>query len=119
MKLIETISEWNSSGTTRLTIVTDGGEAKIQVDLLYRDNEEYGCTAYIWDLYVQEEHRRNGIGKDLMRYALQRAKDFGFSTATLEWDMEDSTREVARWYARLGFEEKEFGDSYALMVKQL
>lgn len=119
MKIIEAKSEWQSNGVTRLTIVTDGGEGKIQVDLLNRDNKDYGRTAYIWDLYVQEEHQRKGIAKELMQYALKRAKEFGFATATIEWDLEDSKRDIAWWYASLGFDEKEFSDRYALMVKQL
>lgn len=119
MRLIESISDWRSTGVTRLTIVTENGEGKIQVDLLNRDNKEYGRTAYIWDLYVKDEFRRKGIGKTLIDYALKRAKEFGFETATLDWDLEDTPREIAYWYSRIGFEEKEFGDSSARMVKIL
>lgn len=119
IKLTTAKSEWRSSGTTRLTIIANDGEGKIQVDLLNRDNKEYGRTALIWDLYVREDCRRKGIAKELMQHALKRAKEFGFTTATLEWTLEDTPREIAYWYARLGFDEKEFGEAYALMVKQL
>lgn len=119
MKIVETRSEWRSSGTTRLTIIANDGEGKIQVDLLNRDNKEYGRTAYIWDLYVKEDCRRKGIAKELMQYALKRAKEFGFTSATLEWVLEDTPREIAYWYASLGFDDKEFSDTYSLMVKQL
>lgn len=119
MQLIESISQWQSTGVTRLTILTEHGEGKIQVDLLNRDNKDYGRTAYIWDLYVQEDHRRKGIAKQLMQRALELAKQYGFTTATLEWSLRDSKREIAWWYASLGFDEREFSDRYALMVKQL
>lgn len=54
-----------------------------------------------------------------MLHAIQRAKEFGFATATHEWNLRDSKREIAWWYASLGFDEKEFGNTYALMVKNL
>lgn len=119
MKLIESISEWRSTQVTRLTIVTDGGEGKVQVDLLNYDNEDYGCTAFVWDLFVRPEHRRKGIAKELMQYALKRAKEYGFSTATLEFNLEDTPREIAWWYASIGFKDTEFSETYALMVKKL
>lgn len=58
LTLIDSISSWQSTGVTRITIVTPGGEGKIQVDLLSRDDTRFGQTALIWDLYVSEEHRR-------------------------------------------------------------
>lgn len=119
MRLIESISDWRSTGVTRLTIVTENGEGKVQVDLLNRDNKEYGRTAYIWDLYVHEIYRRKGIAGKLMDYALNRAREFGFETATLDWDLVDTPREIAYWYSRIGFEETEFGDRNARMVKIL
>lgn len=51
-----------------------------------------------------------------MDYALKRAKDFGYDTATLEWDLVDTPREIAHWYSRLGFDEKIFGNTSAIMV---
>lgn len=119
MKLIESTSYWRSTEVTRLTIVTENGEGKIQVDLLNGDNREYGRTAYIWDLYVKEESRRKGIAGQLMDYALNRAREFGFKTATLDWELADTPREIACWYSRIGFEEKEFGNTSARMVKIL
>lgn len=115
--MIEVTSTWKSTNVTRLTIMTDGGEGKVQVDFV--DNDEYGYTAYVWDLWVKPEHRRKGIASQLMEYALQRARDYGYKTATLEWVLDDTPREIAHWYSRLGFDEQEFSDTYALMVKQL
>lgn len=119
MRLIESVSRWKSTNVTRLTILTENGEGKIQVDLLYDEDQDFGRTAFIWDLYVKEGYRRQGIAKQLMSYALKRARDYGFATATLEWVLEDSPREIAWWYASLGFEDKEFSNSRSLMVKEL
>ena len=118
MQLIESISQWQDDSITRITVLTIDGKAKIQIDLL-KDHDRFGTTAFIWDLFVYPEQRRKGIAKQLMQYALQRAKDYGFTTATLEWNLKDTPREIAWWYADLGFDDKEFSNVYALMVKQL
>lgn len=118
MKLIESISQWKSSNCTRLTIVTEHGEGKVQVDLL-TDHERFGTTAFIWDLYVQPDQRRKGIAKQLMQQALKRSADFGYITATLEYDETDTQRYIWYWYRGFGFEEIEFSNNYSLMVKEL
>ena len=117
IKKTECISKWASTKVTRLTVIANDGDGKIQVDLL-EDHEEYGKTAFIWDLFVKPECRRKGLAKELMNYALQRARDFGYNTATLEWAKTDSTLETLAWYSRLGFTETEFSNTYSLMVKQ-
>lgn len=119
LKMIESTSEWLSTGITRHTILTEHGEGKIQVDLLNRDDSKYGRTAFVWDLYVHPDYRRKGIAKQLMQRALEVAKEQGFATATLVWTLLDSKREIARWYASLGFVEKELSHTYALMVKNI
>lgn len=118
MKLIESKSQWKSTNCTRLTIVTENGEGKIQVDLL-ESHEEYGNTAFIWDLYVQPEFRRKGVAKKLMSYALLRAHHYGKPTATLEWTGEDTDRSICEWYRSIGFYDKEFSQDYSLMIKEL
>lgn len=119
LNLIEVTSTWESTGVKRFTVVTPGGEGKIQVDLFFRGHKSIGRTAYFWDLYVHPDHRRKGIAKLLMQRVLGIAKEHGFATATLEWDFHDTSREIAQWYRSLGFEEKEFSNTYALMVKNL
>lgn len=118
MKLIEAISLWNSTDCLRLTIVDEKGRGKVQVDLL-NNYKDYGDCAYIWDLYVQKEYRRQGLARELMQYAIQRAKDFGYTTILLEWDERDTPIEIADWYRSIGFEDKEFSKGYSLMIKKL
>ena len=119
IQFVEATSEWKSTGVRRLTILTANGEGKVQVDLINHEDGTFGRTALIWDLYVAEEYRRKGVARQLMQYALQRAKEYGFTTATLEWDVRDSIREIAWWYESLGFEEKAIGNGYSLMVKNI
>ena len=108
-----------STGVTCITIVTPGGEEKIQVDLLSHEDSKFGQTALIWDLFVLPAFRRREIAKQLVHRAIAVAKLHGFATATLEWNLRDSKQEISWWYARIGFDEKEFGNTYALMVKNL
>lgn len=118
MRLVEATSQWNSTKCTRLTIVDEKGRCKVQVDLL-KDYKHYGDCAYIWDLYVQEEYRRQGLAKKLMQKAIQRAKDFGYNKIFLEWDLRDTPIEIAKWYLSMGFIEERIGNGYALMVNTL
>lgn len=118
MKLIESISQWKSINCTRLTIVTEHGEGKVQIDFL-KDHERFGTTAFIWDLYVHPLHRGKGIGKQLMQQALKRSADFGYTTATLEWEETDTPIYIADWYHDLGFNDWELAKDYSLMIKKL
>jgi hypothetical protein len=38
---------------------------------------------------------------------------------TLEWDRRDSPQWVFDWYTRQGFDEREFSEGYAMMVKDM
>lgn len=118
MKLIEATSQWNSTKCTRLTIVDENGRCKVQVDLL-KEYETYGDCAYIWDLYVQKECRRQGLAKELIQKAIQRAKEFGYNKILLEWNLKDTPRAIAKWYLSMGFVEDKNGNGYALMIKNL
>ena len=50
-----------------------------------------------------------------MNKARMTAKCRGAHTCVLEWSLDESPRWVAWWYARLGYDEKDFSDTYALM----
>ncbi len=64
--------------------------------------------ALLEDLFVQEEHRGKGIGKELVQAAIAEAKSQG--CYKLIFTARNSKPETQAWYKRLGFKEwgKEF-----------
>ena len=85
------------------------------VELAVYKNGKHEGEALVWNLYVDKEHRRKGLARRLMCEAKKWAKHLGAHTCALEWSFDESPRWVAQWYCRLGYDEKEFGNGYALM----
>jgi len=80
-------------------------------------------TGYIGMLAVKASHRRHGIGKELVRQVLQRMKQLGCTSATLE--TEKSNAAALRLYQEsFGFIREEllvryylnWGDAYRLRL---
>lgn len=116
------ITEWKHKDNVIISLWHDGPVTPEQVGVVelavYKDGEHAG-EALVWNLYVDEEHRRKGLAKRLMEEAHKTAKHLGAHTTALEWSLEESPRWVAWWYARLGYDEKEFSNTYALMKRPL
>ena len=89
------------------------------VELAVYKHGEHEGEALVWNLYVDEDHRRKGLAQRLLTEAHKTAKHLGAKTAVLEWSLRESPRWVAFWYARQGYDEKEFSNVYALMKKEL
>lgn len=106
--------EWSSC--TRYLIVHKHGSVQLE---LYSEKQKFGGTAYIWALWVEEAHRREGIATQLITLAEDLAKQEGHDAVYLEWNKADSSYEIFDWYERRGYDEKEFGDGYSLMRKEL
>ena len=68
-------------------------------NIINKDNTAIVQTGYIGMLAVSKSHRRKGIGKDLVRRVLQRMKDRGCESVTLETV---SVFVVWRYYRRIG-----------------
>lgn len=75
--------------------------------------------AYIWNLFVAPMFREKGYGKALMTEAYDVAVDGGCDHAELEWDLRDSPGWVLAWYIKMGFDEKEIGQGYELLRKDI
>jgi GNAT superfamily N-acetyltransferase len=73
----------------------------------------------VWNLYVDKDHRRKGLARELMDEAHETAKHLGAKVTALEWSLKDSPYWVFDWYTRLGYDEKEIGNGYALMKRPL
>ena len=74
--------------------------------------------AYIWGLYVNEQFRHKGIGKELIDIGLQIAKEQGVECVELEYEKETPIW-VFKWYLRLGFTECVFGMNTVRLTKKL
>jgi ribosomal protein S18 acetylase RimI-like enzyme len=85
----------------------------------FRGESKHAGEGYIWNLQVKREHRGKGLAKRLLQNAEYAAHRNGSTTAVLEWDKRDSPQWVFDWYTRQGYDEKEFGNGYALMNKEL
>ena len=89
------------------------------VELAVYKNGEHEGEALLWNLYVDEGHRRKGLARQLMDEAHKTAKHLGAKTTALEWSLKESPYWVIEWYCRLGYNEKEFGPGNALMKRPL
>ena len=87
-----------------------------------QNNPEPSQTGYIGMLAVSKSYRRHGIGKALVRQVLQRMKDRGCTSATLETEVSNVTAQ--KLYQNFGFIREEFlvryylnnGDAYRLRL---
>ena len=89
------------------------------VELAVYKNGEHEGEALVWNLYVDEDHRRKGLARELMDEAHKTAKHLGAKVTALEWSLKESPYWVIEWYTRLGYDEKEIGNGYALMKQPL
>ncbi len=121
------IQEQHWEGTCdRLLIVDVAGCGTVQVDIFQLDaqKDRYKADCLLWALWVDKGNkhrriRRRGEATVLVQTAELEAKRKGCKSIALEWNEQESPSWVRDWYARLGYEERAFGNRYALMVKYL
>ena len=87
------------------------------VELAVYKHGEHEGDALVWNLYVDEDHRRKGLARQLMNEAHKTAKHLGAKVTALEWSLRESPYWVIEWYTRLGYDEKEIGNGCALMKR--
>jgi GNAT superfamily N-acetyltransferase len=116
------ITEWKDKDNVIISLYKDGYSVSEQVGVVelavYKHGEHEG-EALVWNLYVDEDHRRKGLARTLMDEAHKTAKHLGAKVTTLEWSLKESPYWVIDWYRRLGYDEKEFGPGNALMKRLL
>ena len=77
-------------------------------------NESNNCYyALIEDLFVNEEHRRKGYGKQLMLVAIEEAKKQ--NCAWIISNSRYSREEIHQFYQNLGFED--YGKEFKMVLK--
>lgn len=116
------LTEWKDKDNVIISLWNDEGDVSEQVgvvELGYYKNGEHEGEALVWNLYVNEEHRRKGLAKMLMDEAHKTAKHLGAKTTALEWSLRESPFWVFDWYCRLGYDEKEIGPGSSLMRRPL
>lgn len=101
---------WNSL-TRYLIFDTDGGSVQLN---LYSEKQDCGGTAFIYNLWVDENRRNKGIAERLLDTAERIAHDEGHKCVTLDYDIKDTPAEIYHWYNRRGYKVE-----YAQMTKDL
>jgi ribosomal protein S18 acetylase RimI-like enzyme len=89
--------------------------------LLYKEEQNFGGTAWIWDLWTDPVDRNKGMASMVLHNLENIAKREGHKSVFLEWELKNSERWVLEWYERIGYEVKEFDGrgSYCLLEKKL
>lgn len=105
----------------RILIVDENKHGTVQVSIPeYSESkiDEY-ADALIYALWVDKPYRCKGVAKKLLESAEREAKRMGCRKVALEWDRRESKEWTLRWYERLGYVEKSFGNYSSLLVKEL
>jgi ribosomal protein S18 acetylase RimI-like enzyme len=111
--LVRRIPQHISSGTSYFLLVGDGPDGFAQVTIqptLYSDLGE----AYLFELYVVPERRRQGLGRALLNRAMEEARSRGFDHMSLTTSMGDD--EARALYESSGFTNKEGDPDGPLMI---
>ena len=78
-------------------IVHPESKSRLMIDI----SNDHPSVAFIYNLYVSEDQRGQGLGKDILNYALNFCREkLGCHTITLEVLKDNWVRD---WYKRLGF----------------
>lgn len=97
------------------TIITNDGFGMISIDYYKEDPE----TAFLHDFSVIPFARKGGMGKALLKAAIDKAKERNCKKVELKWNEKSTPLWVFEWYERNGFKEIEFGRYDHLMRKEL
>lgn len=115
-------TEWADTKNVVVSLY-EADDPQVQIGIIevriFRGESTYKGEAYIWNLWVNEGHRRKGYGRALLSDALDLAMLNGCRAVTLEWDQRNSPQWVFDWYIRQGFDECEFSDGYVMMMKDI
>ena len=84
----------------RYLIYTDGGSVVLE---FYDPPANDGTTAYIGNLWVDENHRRKGIATALMDKAEEIARTHNYEHVTLFWAEKSTPKAILEWYERRGY----------------
>ncbi len=101
----------------RILIIDEENFGSVQIAIPLYVSDIFGKDALIYNLFVDNNHRRNGVAKSLLQLAEQQAKSNGVKTIGLEFNKDESDRFVLDWYLRSGY--KPFNKKSNLLIKKL
>nr|DAL77620.1 MAG TPA: acetyltransferase domain containing protein [Caudoviricetes sp.] len=102
----------------RILITDEENLGSVQISIPLYVSDIFGkADALIYALFVDNNHRRNGVAKSLLQLAEQQAKLNGVKTIGLEFNKDESDRFVLDWYLRSGY--KPFNKKSNLLIKEL
>lgn len=102
----------------RILITDEENHGSVQISIPLYVSDIFGkADALIYALFVDNNHRRNGVAKHLLQLAEQQAKLNGVKTIGLEFVKDESDRFVLDWYLRSGY--KPFCKKSNLLIKKL
>lgn len=94
------VQEQTWSDFKRHLIYTEGGSVQLE---FYDPPCNDGTTAYIGNLWVDENHRRKGIATALMDKAEEIARTHNHEHVTLFWAEKSTPKAIFEWYKSRGY----------------
>lgn len=88
---------------TRFLVI--GKHCSVQLELYKEPRGENRVQAYIYGLYTDASHRREGYAKRMLQEAECIARQEGFHSVFIEWDIKDTPIDIFLWYERCGYDE--------------
>ena len=102
----------------RILITDEENHGSVQISIPLYVRGIFGkADALIYALFVNNNHRRNGVAQRLLQLAEQQAKLNGVKTIGLEFNKDESDSFVLDWYLRSGY--KPFDGKSSLLIKEL
>lgn len=98
------IQDWKCD--KKIIVVDEINHGTVQVEVPkpgeYKDKYYQHADCAIYNLWVDEKYRKQGVARILLETAEKEAKKLGCKSVQLEYD-EESESFVLQWYKRLGY----------------
>lgn len=101
---------------TRYLIADTYGSVQIE---MYDEAQDWGGTAWIYGLWVNEDSRRHGVATAILKKAEKVAKEAGHKSVFLEWEEHNTPQGVLGFYLRSGYNVRKESNGYCLLEKKL
>ena len=104
----------------RVLVADEVTKSSVQLEIANKSLDPFGCKVFLFDLWVDREHRGKGIGNALLDQAEQVVRQMGaYKTISLEHHKDESPMWVRKWYERRGYEVMMSRNKSVLMHKNI